>query len=220
MEIDHIFIAVKPQAPEADVLRAFGLQEGTPNRHVGQGTANRRFFFHNLFVELLWLEDAAEAQSPVTLPTQLFARLQPIQPQVSPFGICLRPSVGEAPTVPFAHWFYQPAYLPASLSIPIAPPTPLQEPMWFMLTFGQPPIHLPAEKRQPLQHQPALQQVTSVRLHQPIPAVWSQAAECTITAGCLEVIAATEHWLELVFDHAKTGNTHDFRPHLPLVLQY
>lgn len=102
MEIDHIFIAVKPHAPEADVLRAFGLQEGTPNRHVGQGTANRRFFFHNLFVELLWLEDAAEAQSPVTLPTQLFARLQPIQPQVSPFGICLRPSVGEAPTV---QWF-------------------------------------------------------------------------------------------------------------------
>ena len=45
MHLDHIFIRARPGAPEAEALKAFGLTEGSPNRHPGQGTANRRFFF-------------------------------------------------------------------------------------------------------------------------------------------------------------------------------
>lgn len=43
------------------MLKNFGLTEGTSNRHPGQGTANRRFFFKNFFIELLWLENLEEA---------------------------------------------------------------------------------------------------------------------------------------------------------------
>jgi hypothetical protein len=69
MEIDHIFICAQPGAPEAEALVRFGLVEGSGNTHPGQGTANRRFFFDNAFIELLWLVNAAEADSATTRPT-------------------------------------------------------------------------------------------------------------------------------------------------------
>jgi len=47
-EVDHLFVCANLGAPEADSLIAFGLTEGAPNVHPGQGTANRRFFFHNV----------------------------------------------------------------------------------------------------------------------------------------------------------------------------
>ncbi|AFY78420.1 MAG: hypothetical protein IGR93_19055 [Hydrococcus sp. C42_A2020_068] len=56
-ELDHLFICTAIGAPEADRLLSFGLTEGTPNIHPGQGTANRRFFFHNVMLELLWVLD-------------------------------------------------------------------------------------------------------------------------------------------------------------------
>ena len=42
-EIDHVLIFTCAGAPEADRLIVFGLSEGSPNRHPGQGTANRSF---------------------------------------------------------------------------------------------------------------------------------------------------------------------------------
>ena len=72
MEVDHVFIRARHGAPEAEVLKAFGLTEGTPNKHPGQGSANRRFFFHNFFIELLWLDDEVEVHSEIARPTLLF----------------------------------------------------------------------------------------------------------------------------------------------------
>jgi len=65
-ELDHVFIRVSRGAPEAEHLVQFGLREGQPNIHPGQGTANRRFFFINAMLELLWVEDARVAQSDDT----------------------------------------------------------------------------------------------------------------------------------------------------------
>lgn len=53
MEIDHIYICTETKAPAGNLLVEFGLEEGSSNVHPGQGTANRRFYFHNLMLELL-----------------------------------------------------------------------------------------------------------------------------------------------------------------------
>ena len=73
-ELDHLFVCVSPGAPEAGRLIQLGLMEGPPNTHPGQGTANRRFFFANAMLELLWVADAAEAQSEMAAPTKLWER--------------------------------------------------------------------------------------------------------------------------------------------------
>lgn len=74
IELDHVFICTDPGAPEAEELVRFGLREGPPNRHPGQGTANRRFGFANAMIELFWVNDAREAQSECTRRTLLWER--------------------------------------------------------------------------------------------------------------------------------------------------
>ena len=72
MEVDHIYICTDYKAPVGDLLKEFGLIEGTSNIHPGQGTANRRFFFHNFMLELLWIENLKEVKSDLTKPMRHF----------------------------------------------------------------------------------------------------------------------------------------------------
>jgi hypothetical protein len=74
IELDHLFVCTAPGAPEAEKLVQVGLREGVPNNHPGQGTANRRFDFVNAMIELIWVSDAKEAQSPRARRTLLWER--------------------------------------------------------------------------------------------------------------------------------------------------
>jgi hypothetical protein len=47
IELDHVFVCASPSAPEAEEFVRFGLHEGLPNQHPGQGTSCRRFGFAN-----------------------------------------------------------------------------------------------------------------------------------------------------------------------------
>ena len=60
MEFDHLFICVENPKDVVEELRLFGLTEGASNQHPGQGTENRRFFFENSFIELLFIADQDE----------------------------------------------------------------------------------------------------------------------------------------------------------------
>ena len=62
-EIDHVFICCSVGGHETEVLTRLGLKEGSPNTHTGQGTACRRFFFSNAYLELLWVSDPIQAQA-------------------------------------------------------------------------------------------------------------------------------------------------------------
>ena len=64
MELDHIFVFTQEPEHIAHSLQQFGLTEGTPNVHLEQGTACRRFFFHNAYLELAWVvnEDEIKVQ--------------------------------------------------------------------------------------------------------------------------------------------------------------
>lgn len=220
LEVDHIFIAVQANAPEAELLKDFGLTEASPNQHKGQGTANRRFFFENMFLELLFLTDAAEANSNLTKPTQLFERLSCNALDYSPFGICFRPKIKNSliSTI-FSTWEYKPLYLPEHLSILMVSNNPLAEPMWFILPFGIAPIDTPMERRQPLIHENGLQKVTKITITQPTEII-SKAAEYANTLNSFSIKQGSEHLLELTFDESEKGLSQDFRPTLPLIFHW
>ena len=133
MEFDHVFICVAEPADEAEQLVDFGLVEGTSNHHPGQGTANRRFFFQNAFIEVLFPTDSTELDNELTGPTNLHERFPPKAHHVSPFGVCFRPSNSES-NVLFENWSYRPPYLPEHLDVKVAR-SPTTEPMWFYLSF-------------------------------------------------------------------------------------
>lgn len=224
MEIDHIFIRARPGAPEARALAAVGLCEGSANRHPGQGTANRRFFFHNAFIELLWLADDAEAQSAPTAPTGLWRRLggaaAELATEPSPFGVCFRPGPDGERVAPFASWAYRPAYLPPGLAVDIAD-APLAEPMWFFLAFGARPDAAPPERRQPLVHANGWREITALRVTLAPAAARSDGADAARGAGAgIELVDGVAHLLEIGFDHETAGRQHDLRPALPLILRW
>jgi hypothetical protein len=220
MELDHIFIFTPRGAPQADRLCEFGLSEGSPNRHPGQGTANRRFFFHNAMLELLWLDDLEEAQSEGCAATRLWQRGTRSDPSISPFGVCFRPSGEEPRVAPFPSWSYRPAYLPASLAVEIATDAPLSEPMWFYLNFAARPDKAAPQKRQPLDHAAGFKALSAVCVVAPTIATLSTAAQMACQGGTVSMVAGSEHRLELSFDGAAQGRRQDFRPALPLVFRW
>src|ERR1700745_45048 len=74
IELDHLFVCTSVGAPEAEDLVRFGLQEGPPNQHPGQGTANRRFAFVNAMLELRWVSDATSLKHLSSRPRYWLSR--------------------------------------------------------------------------------------------------------------------------------------------------
>jgi len=100
MELDHVFILCDEGAPEAEALLRIGVREGTGNTHPGQGTACRRFFFTNAYLELLWVVDSVEAGSEPARRTRLLDRWALRRAGACPFGVMLRPSIDSVETSP------------------------------------------------------------------------------------------------------------------------
>lgn len=228
-ELDHLFICTNIDAPEADRLISFGLNEGTSNIHAGQGTANRRFFFHNCMLELLWVHSPAEARSEVTHPTYLWERwrdsrneqLHKQSKKICPFGVCLRPTTHPPDTLPFSAWSYRPAYLPNSLSISVGTnATVLTEPMLFYLPFGKRQDSYPDDRREPLKHRSGFTEITRVTLISPDANDPSPELKAIVNNGLIELRSGETYRLELGFDGEKQGKQEDFQPELPLTLHW
>lgn len=87
IHIDHIFIFVSSKQ-DANELIEFGLTEGSGNIHLGIGTANRRFFFENFYLEILWVENETEAKNSQELG--IWSRSDYSNNNFSRFGLCLK----------------------------------------------------------------------------------------------------------------------------------
>ena len=86
MKIDHIFI-FSDKGKEADELVNAGFSEGSGRHHSGLGTRNRRFFFEDFYLEILWVENEEEAKSHPSLG--LWERSNFRMNDFSRFGLCL-----------------------------------------------------------------------------------------------------------------------------------
>jgi hypothetical protein len=220
-ELDHLFICTSVEAPLAERLIGFGLTEGASNVHPGQGTANRRFFFRNAMIELLWLHSEAEARSEVVAPTRLFERCRYQETGASPFGLCLRPSRRGERDLPFDCWEYRPPYVPEGLALYVAAnAASIDEPLLCYLPFNTRSDELPADRRPPLEHAAGLREVTAVRLTMPKPRPYSDALRAVEEMGWASCASGGEHLMEVCFDGERQGRIVDFRPALPLVFHW
>jgi hypothetical protein len=220
-QLDHLFIYTSVGAPEAAHLTTFGLTEGFPNSHPGKGTANRRFFFYNVMLELFWVRDESEAKSELTRPAQLWERWAGRSGTSCPFGACFRPASRDISDPPFRCWKYRPTYLPEPLCIDIAMNVAvLAEPMLFYLAFGRRPDMHPAVKPEQLRHAAGLREVTRVEMSSPHADNISLELKAVANAGLLRVRPGNEYLMEISFDEELQMHKRDFRPALPLIFSW
>jgi Glyoxalase-like domain len=212
-ELDHLFVCTTPGAPEAEKLVQFGLHEGPPNQHRGQGTANRRFAFANAMIELLWVSDTSEAQSQSTRRTLLWERWSGREHNASPFGICLRPVDPQDTDPPFPAWEYRPVFLPDPLVMHIGD-VGIEEPMWIYLSF----MRRAQREQWFIEHPVGIREITGLTLTTPVP-LRSNVAERIVEGGILTTRNGATSLLEIEFDGNRRKKETDFRPHLPFVFR-
>lgn len=216
-ELDHFFICTAIDAPEAAHLIEFGFREGPANVHPGQGTACRRFFFHNAMLELLWVNDGLEAKSELTRPTKLWERWSERESNACPFGICFRPTSDNA-SPPIPTWAYRPIFLPESMHIDMATNTErFSEPMMFFSPLGMKRTKSPLKSEQ-MDHPCALRKITRLEMTNPIGEGFSTELQTAINLGLLKLRAENGYLMEIGFDNEIQGQRMDFRPDLPLVI--
>jgi len=213
VELDHLFVCTAPSAPEADKLVQFGLREGPPNQHAGQGTACRRFSFANAMIELFWISDEGEARGESTRRTLLWERWSGREHNASPFGICLRPVDPQDTGPPFPAWQYRPAYLPDPLVMYVGE-AGIEEPMWVYLSF----MRRAHRKQWFVEHPIGIREITGLTLTSPVP-LRSPAARRIVESGVLSARTGATSLLEIEFDRKRRKEDVDFRPHLPFVFQ-
>lgn len=210
-ELDHVFVCTDAGAPAAGLLQDFGLVEGTPNRHPGQGTANRRFFFHNAMLELFWVHDVAEAMSEQVRATGLFQHWNERRTGASPFGICLRPAAGAVLEPPFPAIKYHPSYFPAPAYIG-ANAARVEEPLLVYIPFAG----KPGPGTQPVDHAAGLVDVSALRIRGPGLNSLSAELSAVERTGVVSFFASDAPLMEIGFDGERRGQSNMFGPDLPL----
>ncbi len=210
--MDHAFIGCPARAPTAAALLKLGFIEGSGNTHPGQGTANRRFFFENFMLELLWVADASEVQNDRTRRTRLWDRCERQDARVSPFGIVFGSSAAPPPAAPFPTWEYRPIYLPDGLAMQIADGTTLYEPELFYLPF----LTRLGPRKEPVAHAAPIRHIKGLAVGIANRGQLSAASRSAEELGLLSYFESVLPVLEIRF----TGPAHlrtDLRPDLPLV---
>jgi hypothetical protein len=215
IELDHFFILTQPGAPAGDRLVALGLIEGTPNVHPGQGTANRRFFFANAMLELIYIRDGDEAAAGAAGRLKLIERSR--SAAASPFGLVFRSTASPtlSPAVPpFPGWRYAADYLPDGSHFHIGENADrLDEPLCIVL-----PADFPARSHQPAPRDP-FTTIDSIRIS--VPAMHSSPVLAAVSGvGPLSIATGERPLMELRFNESAAGQEKDLRPQLPLIIRW
>lgn len=219
IQLDHLFIFVEKGGEVAEKLVDFGLSEGSRNVHPGQGTANRRFFFYNSFLELVWVENEEEIKSALVAPTRLWERAHHQKTGYTPLGICIREE--GKPSVFQEALTYRPPYLPQGMHIDVITHEACPAlPMLFKVPFGRKPADLPAHERQPLLHHIGLRAITKVTFGIPADNCSSDSVKLLQKESWFEIRKTDRPMVILEFDRYQKKKEVSFEPLLPLIFRY
>lgn len=214
MNIDHIFIFTEDNGKVADELVDFGFTEGSSRIHAGQGTTNRKFYFDNFFLEILWVHNVHEITSDKTKPMGLWQRAEYKTNRFSPFGLCLVNADG-TDTIFQNAFKYQPDYFPKGMEIDIIKNENQPELPWtFRLPFKGQKKH----ENEPTKHRNGISILTNAIFE------YKLNSEDTFldyfkNQNHIQFIESSRHWLNLIFDNSKQGKKQAFEK-LKLTIAY
>lgn len=210
LELDHFFILTDKPEETGDLLVSIGLNESFSRDHKGQGTSNRRFEFSNGMLEILYVRNCEEANNGPANHLRFPERIQ--QEKASPFGIILTRKNNSNLDMPFRGWKYQPEYFEPPKSFHIGENSEiLEEPLCIYVPFIE-----PIDRQQEVGE---FKSISSVRVSVPLEKISDTL--CTVqTADRLQVELGNEHLIKLTLDAGNRGLSRDFRPDLPLIINW
>jgi Glyoxalase-like domain len=214
MNIDHIFIFTDDNGKVADELVDCGFTEGSNRIHVGQGTTNRKFYFDNFFLEILWVHNVNEITSDKTKPMGLWQRAEYRNNRFSPFGLCLVNS-DDTETIFEGAFKYQPDYFPQGMEIDIIKNEDQTDFPW---TFRLPFKGQKKPENEPTIHKNGLSVLTKAIFEYELISD-STFRENFKNQTQIQFIKSTRHWLNLIFDKGKQGKIQEFEK-LKLTIEY
>lgn len=201
LELDHVFVFVSPDAPEAAALTGRGLVPSYRRDHPGQGTRNLCFCFDNAYLELLWVSNPDAIRAPPIRRTGLAERAAWATLGTCPFGIAVR-APADVP-LPFATWAYTPPYLPDGMAIDVAASsTDPHQPLLFRSPGTLPPRAWTDGRAGARQGAAGLMDIASVHLTVPEAVAPSPDVLALADLGLLEVEAGASHRLHLTLSGA------------------
>ena len=206
MEIDHIFIFSNNRGKEANELIEFGLTEGSSRLHSGQGTTNRKFYFDNFFLEILWVLNEDEIQSELTAKTKLWERSQFDKNGKSRFGLCLVNSESTDSLFEISE-VYEPNYFPKGMSIEIITNEENPNLPW---TFRLPYRGVKKENNEPIVHLNGIKSLTKVEFEIQTDSEKTNFENAFKNAENIEFTKSNGLSLILEFDKNTQGKTKEF----------
>jgi hypothetical protein len=230
-QLDHMWLAVSPGAPERKLLERAGLVVAPGvNRFDGQGTASVTIEFTNTFLELMWLDSSVAVEPGREAYTRRFRqRVDWRVTGAAPIGLQLRRSPGAPDSLPFETWSLHMGWMPSGVAYGIITPrTDTLTPTFSVIPRGHetpevrdpPAPGIEAVRLQALKQPTTMRRVTDARLVVPRSYHPTDAMRIFQGLGAVPVEPGDAWRLELTLNDGATHSTLDCRPGLPLVIHY
>lgn len=217
--VDHAYIWVSRGAPELRALQELGLKpHGHVTFHESQGTASQSILFKNMYLELVWVEDAQElADFEATLITPSGPPENWIETGLSPFGIGLHYRTPDTAPLPIETEIIKSPWMPEDSFIQSVPHLSPYGPLLFILHGS---LAYWDVREELATHPLGVQNLTEIgmtltTLDNLDPLIY-QLAEHSV----VRLSHGPQPLLELTFDHHGQGKSFDGRPALPLIIHY
>ncbi len=198
MGIDYIFI-FSNKGKETDELVDFGLTEGSGRTHKGIGTANRRLFFENFYLEVLWVENEKELKSVKKIG--IWERSDFKNNQYSRFGLCLK-NTEETDSIFNNSIKWKPGFLPENKFVDIL----TNERMPWIFRF---PADRNKKLDEPINHKNGIKKLTKAIFNMSEIDFKSIISEINKNS-IIEFVKSSENQLILEFDDRKQGKIKEF----------
>jgi len=207
MNIDHIYI-FSNKGTEINDLIEFGLTEGSGRIHQGIGTANRRIFFENFYLEILWIENEKEAKNIEKI--SIWERGNYKQSNYSRFGLCLE-NTCDTDNIFQNSIKWQPDFLPIGEQVEII----TNEKMPWIFKF---PKNRKKKIDEPKEHKVGIKQLTKAIFNLK-NIEFEKKLKVIQTNSIIEFNQTSEDLLILEFDNCQRGKSKHF-DNLSLEIKY
>lgn len=215
MHINHIFIFCDNHDEVAQELLDFGFLEGSNRVHPNQGTRNRKFYFANFYLEILWVHDKSEVSNTLTSPIKLDERSQYASNGYSPFGLCLNER-REDDRLFQNSLAYKPSYLPEGMVIEIVTNDDAPSLPW---TFRWKTDSVFTDKSEYVAHVNGIENLTKASFYLPKEENTMPYIEHFMDDKTLAFEDGKCIFLELEFDNKRSDHKKVFDT-VPLVIRY